>query len=214
MDSIRDKEALLAFDVYHAFDSTPKTFILGVLDRLGTPSKLLQIICLVMVEGSTFLRGSEGTLFRTTHGVKQGCPLSRFLFVVVFKISLRVLNRRGIPFSAYVDDIPSPAPSGQRQHVAEVVPAALSLIACQVTVTKSECLRMQSPPVVPTLPKYLHPSSPIHVASSSPWYTISVPYPPEWSVGVLHTFVAPPTSCIWATQCPHASAVMPALRLC
>ena len=81
-------------------------------------------------------------MFRTTHGVKQGCPLSCFLFVVVFEILLRVLDHRGIPFSAYVDDICSPAPSGQSQHVAEVVQAALSLIACQVnarSVSLFEC---------------------------------------------------------------------------
>ena len=193
IDSIRDKEALLAFDVYHAFDSPPKALILGVLDRMGTPSKLLQIISLVMEQGSTFLRGAEETVFRTTHGVKQGCPLSCFLFVVVFEIPLRVLDQHGIPFSAYVDDICSPAPYGQSQHVAEVVQTALSLIACQVNVTKSESLHMQPlPPVLPTLPKYLHPPSPVQAASPSPWYTVSAPYPPEWSVQVLHTFARAP----------------------
>ena len=193
IDSVRDKEALLAFDVYHASDSPPKALILGVLDRMGTPSKLLQIISLVMEQGSTFLRGAEETVFRTTHGVKQGCPLSCFLFVVVFEIPLRVLDQHGIPFSAYVDDICSPAPYGQSQHVAEVVQAALSLIACQVNVAKSESLHMQPlPPVLPTLPKYLHPPSPVQAASPSPWYTVSAPYPPEWSVQVLHTFARAP----------------------
>ena len=48
------------------------------------------------------------------------------------------------------------------------------------------------PPVLPTLLKYLHPSSPIQVAGSSLWYTVSAPYPPEWSLQVLHTFARAP----------------------
>ena len=39
-------EAILAFDVYHASDSPPKHLIRTVLDRLGTPLKLLRIISL------------------------------------------------------------------------------------------------------------------------------------------------------------------------
>ena len=160
---------------------------------MGTPSKLLHMISLVMEQGSTFLRGAEETVFRTTHGIKQGCPLSGFLFVDVFEIQLRVLDRHGNPFSAYVDDICSPAPSGRSQHVAEVVQAALGVIACQVNVTKSKSLRIQPlPPVLTTLPKYLHPPSPVHIAGQSPWYTVSAPYPPRWSVQPLHTFARAP----------------------
>ena len=70
--SIWDKENPLAFDVYHAFNSLPKTLILGVLERLGTPSKLLHIILLVVEQGSSFLRGAEETVFRTRQSVKQG----------------------------------------------------------------------------------------------------------------------------------------------
>ena len=110
LEKVGPTEAILAFDVYHAFDSPPKLLIRDALDRLGTPLLLLRIISPVMERGSTFLRGAEDVVFRTTHGVKQGCPLSCFLFVVVFDIPLRVLDRHGISFSAYVDDICSPAP--------------------------------------------------------------------------------------------------------
>ena len=39
-----EKEAILAFDVYHAFDSPPKQLIVGALDQMGTPLKLLCLI--------------------------------------------------------------------------------------------------------------------------------------------------------------------------
>ena len=77
--SIGDEEILLAFDVYHAFDNPLETLIFGVLDWLGTPCNMLQKMYLVMEQGSTLLRGAEETVFRTTHSVKQGCPLSCLL---------------------------------------------------------------------------------------------------------------------------------------
>ena len=132
-------------------------------------------------------------MFRTTHGVKPGCPLSCVLFVVLLQIPLCVLGRPGIPFSAYVDDICSPLPSCKSQYIAQAVQAALRLIACQINVSKCESLRMQPlPPILSNLPKYLHPSFPIQVAGSSPWYTVSATYPPECSLQVLHTLARTP----------------------
>ena len=183
-------EAILAFDVYHAFDSPPKILIRAVLDKMGTPLKLLRIITLVMERGSTFLRGAEQEIFRTTHGVKQGCPLSCFLFVVVFDIPLRVLDQHGITFSAYVDDICSPTPPKHSQHQAQLVQYALSLIACQLNVGKSESLPMlHSPTDLPLLPKYLHPPCALQASNESLWQSVTAEFPPEWSSQVNHPFV-------------------------
>ena len=152
LDNIGNLETILAFDVYHAFDSAPKPLIYGVLDRLGTPSKLLRLIFLVLEKGATYLRGAETTVFRTTHGVEQGCPLSCFLFVIVFEIPLRYLQTLGVSFSAYVDDIATPTPKGHSQSTARAVQRALSLIACQTNVTKSEMLPLSRPPPHPSCP--------------------------------------------------------------
>ena len=111
LEHMADKEAVLAFDVYHAFDSPQRYLILHTLLRMGTPARLLLSISLVLARGATFLRGGEDVVFTTTHGVKQGCCLSCFLFVIVFDIPLRSLFRNGVPLSAYVDDISSPAPT-------------------------------------------------------------------------------------------------------
>ena len=182
-------EAILAFDVYHAFDSPPKHLIRTVLDRLGKPLKLLHIISLALDHGATFITGALDEVFTTTHGVKRGCPLSCFLFVVVFEIRLHYLARRGIVFCAYVDNISAPVPPGRSQAIFDTVQEALSLIACQCNVLKSECLPLVSPPpVAPSLPRYLHPSTPVLVSGPSPWSSVHAEEPPTWALSTVHPF--------------------------
>ena len=108
IDSGNRWEAIFSFDMYHAFDSPPKILIREVLQRMGTPTKLLLLISTVLEHGSTFIRGTPDEIFGTTHGVKQGCPLSCFLFVIVFEIPLLYIHSHNIILSAYVDDISTP----------------------------------------------------------------------------------------------------------
>ena len=128
-------ESILAFDVYHAFDSPPKALICQVMGRLGTRVRLLQLIAQALEHGTTYIRGSQSYPFSTTHGVKQGCPLSCLLFVIVFDIPLRHLTAQGITFSAYVDDIAAPARVNCSQQVADAVQKALSMIGCQINLS-------------------------------------------------------------------------------
>ena len=111
LDAVGPTEAILAFDVYHAFDSPPKNLIFHIFDRMGTPLKLLRLISLVLELGATFLSGAEHEVLRTTHGVKQGCPMSFFVFVIVSKVPLRFLEHHVLCVPAFLDDISSPAHS-------------------------------------------------------------------------------------------------------
>ena len=143
-----------------------------------------------MERGSTFLSGAEQDVFRTTHGLKQGCPLSCFLFIVIFDIPLRVLDQHGITFSAYVDDICSPTPPKRSQQQAQLVQYALSLIACHLNVGSSESLpKLRSPTDLPVLPKYLHPPCALQASNESLWQSIPANSPPEWSTHINHPFV-------------------------
>ena len=139
-------EAIYAFDMYHAFDSPPKILISEVLERMGTPLKLLRLIQTVLEHGSTFIGGSPDEVFRTTQGVKQRCPLSCFLFVLVFEIPLRYLQSQGLTVSAYVDDVSTPITQGNGDRTASQVQPGLNLIDCQLNVAKSECLPLLCPP--------------------------------------------------------------------
>ena len=51
-------ESIFTFDMYHAFDSPPKILIRDVLQRMGTPTKLLLLISTVLEHGSTYIRGT------------------------------------------------------------------------------------------------------------------------------------------------------------
>ena len=194
MDRLDSVEAILAFDVYHAFDSPPKYLINQVLDLIGTPLRLLRIPSLVLERGATFIQGAEGEVFRISHGVLQGCPMSCFLFVLVLDIPLRYLCRHGVVFSAYLDDISSPAPRTASQTHACLVQLALSLIGCQLNVTKSESLSISgSPPPLAVLPKYLRPPAALQVHPDTIWLPISADVPP-WADEVPRPFTR--TGCL------------------
>ena len=128
-------------------------------------------------------------MFRTTHGVKQCCPLSCSLFVIVCEIPLRYLHFRGMPFSAYVDDISSPALRGRSQHVSTTVQEALALIGCQLNIIKNEALPVaRLPPAPPALPKYHHPSSPVQPSTGSPWISQPCADLPPWADTQVYCF--------------------------
>ena len=182
-------ESILAFDVYHAFDSPPKALICQVLGCLGTRFRLLQLITQALEHGTTYIRGSQSSSFGTTQAVKQACRLSCFLFVIVFDIPLRYLTAQGITFSAYVDDIAAPARVNCSQQLADAVQKALSMIGCQINVFKSEALPLvQPPPPPPSLPQYLMPPLPVQTCGPSPWQTRSSPMPAEWANNRSHRF--------------------------
>ena len=159
IDHLDNIEAILAFDVHHAFDSLPKALISMALQWFGTPLRLLRLISLALEYGATYIRGCPESVFRTTHSVDQGCPLLCFLSVIVSEIPLRYLNVRGIPFSAYVDDISSPALRGRSQHVSTTVQEALALMRCQLNIKKSDALPALPPPY-PPCPNIIIPRRP------------------------------------------------------
>ena len=182
-------EAIYAIDVYHAFDSPPKVLISTVLAKMGTPTKLLRLI---QTFGATYIRGSPAEVFRTTHGVKQGCPLSCLLFVVVFKISLRFLQLHGIRLVAFVDDISSPIAPSHGLCTASLVQQGLALIGCHLNVTKSESLGLTPLPLTPpSLPEYSPPPSPTQ-AGDDFWSPSPSRSTQEWAVLTEHQVLKVP----------------------
>ena len=172
--------------MYHAFDSPPKILISEVLERMGTPLKLLRLIQTVLEHGSTLIRGSPDAVFRTTHGVKKGCPLACFLFVLVFQIPLRYLRSQGLTVPAYVDDVSTHITRGNWDLAASQVQQGLNLICCQLNVAKSECLPLlQPPPMLPSLPKSAQPPDPVQ-AGPVFWTVEPCVSLPEWADTTEH----------------------------
>ena len=129
-------ESIFTFDMYHAFDSPPKILIRDVLQCIGSPTKLLLFISTVLEHGSTYIRGTPDETFSTTHSVKQGYPISFFLFVIAFEIPLRYIHSYNILFSAYVNDISTPVAHTDGPRVTSIVKTGLDLIGCQLNVRK------------------------------------------------------------------------------
>ena len=163
-----NSECLLSFDLYHGFDSPPKVLIIQILDKLGIPLPLLRIIQSVLQKGTTTLRGTEETGIDTTHGIRQGYPVSSLLFLVVFKFALCHLDLAHLSFVVFVDDITVVVPRGQTQRTAEAVQSAVGEIGCQLNVTKSDCLPVEESCSPPSLQTYHHPEPALSIQKRGP----------------------------------------------
>ena len=81
--------AIVLFDFEAAFASISQSFLLDMLQSVGLPEEVLQVVralywqcrCVVKMGGSTF----PG--FNMSSGVRQGCPLSPLLFVLTVDVS-------------------------------------------------------------------------------------------------------------------------------
>jgi len=103
-----DRAALILFDFEAAFPSISQEFLFESLLLLGMPQSFINVVrclyfknaCLIKLKGQVF----EG--FEMTSGVRQGCPLSPLLFVLVTDVLLRRLQTsfpRCVP-RAFADD--------------------------------------------------------------------------------------------------------------
>ena len=85
----------LAFlDISKAFDSIPHNAIWFSLDKAGVPAKIINLIKELYrtCETAFTFKGSQTPPIKILNGVKQGCPLSPFLFNLVLDSLLFRLN--------------------------------------------------------------------------------------------------------------------------
>jgi len=101
--------AIILFDFEAAFPSVAHDFIFGTLRHLGLPQEALNLIT-ALYDQNKCLVSAQGNLhpgFPMRSGIRQGCPLSPLLFVVVVDSLLRHLAA-SLPTAvprAYADDI-------------------------------------------------------------------------------------------------------------
>lgn len=114
---------LLKIDLEKAYDKLEWSFIESTLNAFRVPPMLTKLIlsCLSSASMSVIWNGSVCDSFKPTRGVRQGCPLSPYLFVMCMErlaglIDSRVqggtwkplrLSRRGLGLSHlfYADDL-------------------------------------------------------------------------------------------------------------
>jgi hypothetical protein len=102
-------------DLSNAFGSMPTDLILAVLRKAGVGEELEEIIGDIVTGGSTTIATKDGTTgeLMINSGVRQGCPLSGFLFNTGIEPLVRSLIRKGAEDEpnighhclAYADDL-------------------------------------------------------------------------------------------------------------
>ncbi|KAL9816934.1 putative RNA-directed DNA polymerase [Arabidopsis thaliana] len=88
--------AMLKVDLRKAFDTVSWDFILSTLRAINCPDIFIGWIyqCLTTASFSISVNGHTGGFFRSSHGLRQGDPMSPYLFVLVMEVFSGLLRSR------------------------------------------------------------------------------------------------------------------------
>lgn len=150
---------LLFVDFEKAFDSLDRRAMWTALSDQGVPDKLLNIIQSMYRDAKcrVFHRGQLGREFNVASGVKQGCILSPFLFLLVLDWVMSKVNNspRGIPWQHlrmtrledldYADDIclMSQTRQGLEEKLNRLVHYG-SQVGLKINVAKTKLMRLNA----------------------------------------------------------------------
>lgn len=96
-DSVSSRCAL-KIDISKAFDIVQWPFLLGTLKALGFPGKYITWIekCITLASFSVQVNGELAGYFNSKRGLRQGCSLSPYLFVICMQVLSRMLDNAAI----------------------------------------------------------------------------------------------------------------------
>ena len=86
---------LCKLDIEKAYDDVDWSFLLAVLGKMGFGGKWCRWIklCLSIVSFSVLVNDSSTSFFQGSRGLRQGDPLSPYLFVIVMETFSVLMNR-------------------------------------------------------------------------------------------------------------------------
>lgn len=85
----------LKLDMAKAYDRMEWTFIKCVLQSMGFPERILQLImgCISTVSYQVLINGQPSTSFSPERGIRQGDPLSPYIFILCANVLSGLLHR-------------------------------------------------------------------------------------------------------------------------
>ena len=143
-------------DYAKAFDSIDRPSLWKILRHYGIPKKIINIIKSMYDGGGgcVMYRGKLSNLFEIKTGVRQGCLLSPFLFLLIIDWILRCCNANdGIQWTLtehlndldYADDIGLLSTNmTQMQRKTNMVAEASSKVGLRINVSKTKILRINA----------------------------------------------------------------------
>ncbi|KAG7548016.1 Reverse transcriptase domain [Arabidopsis suecica] len=93
-DTLSPRSAI-KFDISKSFDTVQWPFIVGIFRALGFPDLFINwiYVCISTAYFSVVVNGELEGFFASHRGVRQGCSLSPYIFVMVQNVLSRLLNK-------------------------------------------------------------------------------------------------------------------------
>ena len=93
----REKRVLCKLNIEKAYDQINWNCILKVLQKMGFGAKWVNWIrrCITTTSFSVMINGSPEGFFNNTRGLRQGDPLSSYLFVIGMEVFSILVDRGG-----------------------------------------------------------------------------------------------------------------------
>lgn len=91
----KKKAMLLKMDLVKAYDRVNWTFFRMILIRIGLPSLMIKWImaCIQSMNISVLVNGSPTDFFSCSRGLRQGCPLSPLMFILIMDGFSRLVKK-------------------------------------------------------------------------------------------------------------------------
>lgn len=88
----------MQIDMSKAFDSVQWSFLLNVLQALGLPGKFIDWIslCITSASFSVQVNGKLAGYFQCKRGLRQGCSLSLYLFVICMNVLSKLIDEAAV----------------------------------------------------------------------------------------------------------------------
>lgn len=88
----------MQIDISKAFDSVQWPFLINTLTALGLPEKIISWIslCITSASFSVQVNGELAGYFQSKRGLRQGCSLSPYLFVICMNVLSKMLDEAAV----------------------------------------------------------------------------------------------------------------------